>query len=389
MALLPAQWRELRHGERAGAGRARRPRGAGRRQAGRRVRARGDRPGDARSVPRRTAARRHGDGPAAGCLLPPASRCGGTHWIGMAFLALDNLTKSFGSHLAVDRLTLEVEKGEFVSLLGPSGCGKTTTLQMIAGFVEPTGGAIRLEGRDLLAVKPAKRGLGIVCQSYALFPHMTVTENVSFGLEMQGVAAAERTKRVGETLELVGLGAFTARFPRQLSGGQQQRVALARALVIRPQILLLDEPLSNLDAKLREEMQIELRQIQRTVGTTTILVTHDQAEAMALSDRIVVMNHGRAEQIGPPHEAYERPATPFVASFLGRTNLVNGTTVRPEKIWFATSGLAGKVRTRIFQGNHWLYQVETAGGLVTVIRQNTGEAMPGEGEAVHLAWAAT
>jgi len=136
-------------------------------------------------------------------------------------------------------------------------------------------------------------------------------------------------------------------------------------------------------------MQIELRQIQRTVGTTTILVTHDQAEAMALSDRVVVMNHGRAEQIGPPHEAYERPATPFVASFLGRTNLVNGTTVRPEKIWFATSGLAGKVRTRIFQGNHWLYQVETAGGLVTVIRQNTGEAMPGEGEAVHLAWAAT
>ena len=274
---------------------------------------------------------------------------------------------------------MAVEKGEFVSLLGPSGCGKTTTLQMIAGFVEPSGGAIRLEGRDLLAIKPAKRGLGIVFQSYALFPHMTVAENVAFGLEMQGVAAAERTRRVGETLELVGLGAFTGRFPRQLSGGQQQRVALARALVIRPQILLLDEPLSNLDAKLREEMQIELRQIQRTVGTTTILVTHDQAEAMALSDRVVVMNHGRAEQIGPPHEAYERPATPFVANFLGRTNLVNGATVRPEKIWFAASGLAGKVRTRIFQGNHWLYQIETADGLVTVIRQNTGEAMPAEG----------
>ena len=169
-----------------------------------------------------------------------------------------------------------------MSLLGPSGCGKTTTLQMIAGFVEPSGGAIRLEGRDLLAVKPAKRGLGIVFQSYALFPHMTVAENVSFGLEMQGVAAAERTRRVGETLALVGLATFAARFPRQLSGGQQQRVALARALVIRPQILLLDEPLSNLDAKLREEMQIELRQIQRSVGTTTILVTHDQGEAMAL-----------------------------------------------------------------------------------------------------------
>jgi len=273
-----------------------------------------------------------------------------------------------------------------VSLLGPSGCGKTTTLQMIAGFVEPTAGAITLEGRDLLAVKPAKRGLGIVFQSYALFPHMTVAENVAFGLEMQGVAAVERTRRVGETLELVGLAAFTGRFPRQLSGGQQQRVALARALVIRPQILLLDEPLSNLDAKLREEMQIELRQIQRTVGTTTILVTHDQAEAMALSDRIVVMNQGRAEQIGPPHETYEQPATSFVASFLGKTNLLAGATVRPEKISFATMGLAGKVRTRIFQGNHWLYQVETPGGLVTVIRQNSGEAMPAEGDAVHLAW---
>ena len=304
----------------------------------------------------------------------------------MAFLELEKLSKSFGSHHAVDGLTLGVEKGEFVSLLGPSGCGKTTTLQMIAGFVEPTSGAIRLAGKDLLATKPAKRGLGIVFQSYALFPHMTVTENVGFGLEMQGVAAAERKTRVGETLDLVGLGAFAGRFPRQLSGGQQQRVALARALVIRPQILLLDEPLSNLDAKLREGMQIELRQIQRTVGTTTILVTHDQAEAMALSDRIVVMNHGKAEQVGPPHEAYEKPATPFVANFLGKTNLVNGTTVRPERISFASAGLAGTVRTRIFQGNHWLYQVDTASGLVTVIRQNTGETMPAEGAAVHLTW---
>jgi putative spermidine/putrescine transport system ATP-binding protein len=306
----------------------------------------------------------------------------------MAFLQLDALSKDFGPHKAVDGLTLSVEKGEFVSLLGPSGCGKTTTLQMIAGFVEPSGGAIRLEGRDLLAVKPAKRGLGIVFQSYALFPHMSVAENVGFGLEMQGVAKAERAKRVGETLELVGLGAFAARFPRQMSGGQQQRVALARALVIKPQILLLDEPLSNLDAKLREEMQIELRQIQRTVGTTTILVTHDQAEAMALSDRIVVMNKGRAEQVAAPHEAYERPATPFVANFLGKTNLVYGKAIRPERIEFAPSGLAGTVRTRIFQGNHWLYQVETASGLLTVIRQNAGGTMPEEGASVHLAWIA-
>src|SRR3954464_4007741 len=183
----------------------------------------------------------------------------------MAFLELERLTKTFGTHNAVDGLTLSVEKGEFVSLLGPSGCGKTTTLQMIAGFVEPSGGSIRLEGRDLLAVKPARRGLGIVFQSYALFPHMTVAENVAFGLEMQGVATAERTRRVGETLELVGLGSFAARYPRQLSGGPQQRVAPAPARVTQPQILLLEEPLSNLDAKLREEMQIELRQIQRTV----------------------------------------------------------------------------------------------------------------------------
>src|SRR5215475_11037360 len=172
---------------------------------------------------------------------------------GMAFLELDKLTKRFGDQLAVDGLSLAVGKGEFVTLLGPSGCGKTTTLQMIAGFTDVTSGNVSLEGRDLLAVKPARRGLGIVFQSYALFPHMTVAENVAFGLEMQGIAVAERARRVGETLELVGLAAFAGRFPRQLSGGQQQRVALARALVIRPQILLLDEPLSNLDAKLREE----------------------------------------------------------------------------------------------------------------------------------------
>src|SRR5260370_26131711 len=215
------------------------------------------------------------------CLLrqlrkPPVQFRAAEHGARVSFLILEKLTKRFGTHLAVDGLSLGVEKGEFVSLLGPSGCGKTTTLQMIAGFVEPTGGAITLEGRDLLAVKPARRGLGVVFQSYALFPHLTVAENVAFGLEMQGVAAAERARRVGETLDLVGLAAFSGRFPRQLPGGRHQRVALARALAIQPQILLLDEPLSNLDAKLREGMQIELRQIQRTVGTTTILVTHDQ-----------------------------------------------------------------------------------------------------------------
>ena len=334
----------------------------------------------------------------------------------MTFLVLDRLSKRFGEAVAVDDLSLAVEKGEFVALLGPSGCGKTTTLRMIAGFVEPSSGAILLEGESLLAVRPSRRGLGIVFQSYALFPHMTAFENVAFGLEMQGVEKAERARRVAETLDLVGLGNLAQRYPRRMSGGQQQRVALARALVIRPRILLLDEPLSNLDAKLREEMQIELRQIQRTLGTTTILVTHDQSEAMALADRIVVMNQGRAEQIAPPFEAYERPATPFVAGFLGKTNVLaakgaDGTvflagarwdvpgapagplaaTVRPEKIAFANSddgpALGGTVRARIFQGNHWLFQIETALGLVTVIRQNTGTTPPGEGENVRLTWA--
>jgi putative spermidine/putrescine transport system ATP-binding protein len=333
----------------------------------------------------------------------------------MSFLVLERLSKRYGDQVAVDALSLAVDKGEFVSLLGPSGCGKTTTLQMIAGFVEPTSGAIRLDGSDLLKLKPSRRGLGIVFQSYALFPHMTVTENVAFGLEMQGVAKADRARRVAETLELVGLAQFAARFPRKLSGGQQQRVALARALVIRPRVLLLDEPLSNLDAKLREEMQIELRAIQRTVGTTTILVTHDQAEAMALSDRVVVMNHGRVEQIARPHEAYERPASLFVAGFLGKTNLIEarvveggtveigaarwpappGTacgavrvTVRPERIAFGPAGVPGVVRARVFQGAQWLLQVDTGSGTMTAIRQNDGAALPEEGEAVHLTWRA-
>jgi putative spermidine/putrescine transport system ATP-binding protein len=336
----------------------------------------------------------------------------------MAFLGLERLTKRFGDHVAVDGLSLGVEQGEFVSLLGPSGCGKTTTLQMIAGFHHPTSGAIALEGRDLIAVPPARRGLGIVFQSYALFPHMTAAENIVFGLEMQGVARAEREERVRQTLTLVGLSALANRYPRRMSGGQQQRVALARALVIRPRILLLDEPLSNLDAKLREEMQIELRQIQRTLGTTTLLVTHDQAEAMALSDRIVVMNQGRVEQIAKPHEAYERPATPFVASFLGKTNMLSAevaedgegrrarigdgswpvgagqgamlATIRPEKINFTDGdtlcAISGTVKTRIFQGHHWLYHVATGAGVVTVIRQNSGEAQPSEGAIVRITW---
>ncbi|MEO8751778.1 MAG: ABC transporter ATP-binding protein [Casimicrobiaceae bacterium] len=336
----------------------------------------------------------------------------------MSFLALDRVRKTFGSAVAVDDMTLDIDQGEFVSLLGPSGCGKTTTLQMLAGFLTPTAGAIRLEDKNLVTVPSNKRGLGIVFQSYALFPHMTVAQNVAFGLEMRNMPRADCARRVTEVLELVGLGAYAPRFPRQLSGGQQQRVALARAISIRPHILLLDEPLSNLDAKLREEMQIELRQIQRQLGTTTVLVTHDQSEAMALSDRIVVMNKGRVEQIGRPDETYELPKTAFVANFLGKTSLLRGTvseagahvaigdggwtvtrapqgpvvvTIRPEKIAFGAynaDGLSGLVKTRIFQGTHWLCQVETSAGNATVIRQNSGDACPCEGSTVRLVWRA-
>lgn len=336
----------------------------------------------------------------------------------MSYLKLIGLTKRYGSVAAVDDFNLEIQRGEFVSLLGPSGCGKTTTLQMVAGFVDPTAGQITLDGKDLLRVPANKRGLGIVFQNYALFPHMTAAQNVSFGLEMLGMDRQARIARVDETLALVGLSHLADRYPAKMSGGQQQRVALARALAIRPSVLLLDEPLSNLDAKLREEMQLELRTIQRTVGTTTILVTHDQSEAMALSDRVVVMNQGKIEQIAEPFVAYEEPETEFVGGFLGKANsfelrvfskngesramigetafalgtvkLATGNViVRPEKMLFAKpseSMLAGKLKSRVFQGNHWLCQVETRLGTVLVIRQNDGTEIPPEGGNVHLRW---
>ena len=338
----------------------------------------------------------------------------------MTYLVLNRLSKRYGETTAVQELSLSVNRGEFISLLGPSGCGKTTTLQMIAGFVEPTGGSIVLDGRDVSRVPANKRGLGLVFQNYALFPHMTVAENVSFGLEMQRVKKDEREARVADALKLVGLSHLADRHPAQMSGGQQQRVALARALVIRPSVLLLDEPLSNLDAKLREEMQLELRSIQRTIGTTTILVTHDQSEALALSDRIVVMNQGRVEQVAEPFQAYEGPASHFVGGFLGKANVFTpkaeqyenetrarigeahipmagaavpqgAVIVRPEKILFsepAACALPGRMKTRVFQGNHWLCQVDTSVGEVMVIRQNDGVPVPAEGETVHLRWRA-
>jgi putative spermidine/putrescine transport system ATP-binding protein len=315
-----------------------------------------------------------------------------------------------------------VERGEFVSLLGPSGCGKTTTLQMIAGFVDVTSGRITLDGRDITHASSNTRGLGIVFQSYALFPHMTVQENVSFGLEMLRVPAVQRRERVQAALALVRLQAHAQRYPRELSGGQRQRVALARALVIEPPVLLLDEPLSNLDAKLREEMQFELREIQRKVGTTTIMVTHDQTEALSVSDRVIVMEAGRITQADTPHRLYEHPGTRFISSFVGKANLlqarvrsagepasvdVAGQTwhvnagnvrkdedvllsLRPEKICLVPPGsghMDGTVRERFFLGSQWLYKVDTPAGALAVLAVNDGTRTAEEGSVTGLDWA--
>jgi ABC-type Fe3+/spermidine/putrescine transport system ATPase subunit len=239
-------------------------------------------------------------------------------------LAVRGLRKTFGPVVAVDDVWLEAAPGEFLALLGPSGCGKSTVLRMVAGLVEPDAGQVLLAGQDITRVPVHRRNLGLVFQSYALFPHMTVFENVAFGLRRRRVPEAELRPRVGRLLDLVRLGPLGGRHPRELSGGQQQRVAVARALVTEPAVLLLDEPLSNLDALLRDEMRVELKRLQERLATTMIFVTHDQAEALALSDRVVVMDRGRVEQVGRPEEVYRRPATPFVARFLGRANFLPG-----------------------------------------------------------------
>jgi putative spermidine/putrescine transport system ATP-binding protein len=240
----------------------------------------------------------------------------------MAHLELTHIQKYFGSTVAVEDFNLAVEQGEFVSFLGPSGCGKTTTLRMIAGFELPTEGHISIDGNDITATPPNKRNVGMVFQSYALFPNMTVAQNVGYGLKIAGKTKIEIDQRVQEMLALIQMDAYGARYPYQLSGGQQQRVALARALAIRPQVLLLDEPLSALDAKIRVELRQEIRRIQRQLGITTIYVTHDQEEALSLSDRIVVMSHGKMEQVGTPTEIYNFPSTEFVARFVGHINLL-------------------------------------------------------------------
>lgn len=248
----------------------------------------------------------------------------------MAFLDLSNLEKVFGVHRVVKDFNLGVDKGEFISLLGPSGCGKTTVLRMVAGFETPTSGSIRIDGQDVTGQRPNQRSIGMMFQAYALFPNMTVADNVAFGLKVKGVPRAEREARVREMLELISLPDLAMRFPFQLSGGQQQRVALARALAPQPRVLLLDEPLSALDAKVRVSLRNEIREIQRELGITTIFVTHDQEEAMSISDRIVVMNGGIAEQAGAPFEIYNNPRTRFVAGFVGTLNMLEATVESVE-----------------------------------------------------------
>ncbi len=254
----------------------------------------------------------------------------------MAQLDIQSLAKRYGEFYAVRDVSLSIRDGEFLVLLGPSGCGKTTTLRMVAGFIEPTAGHVKLAGRDVTTLPPWKRNAGMVFQSYALFPHMTVAQNVAFGLEMRKLPKADIARRVEEALSLVRLGGYGGRLPRQLSGGQQQRGALARALAIRPDVLLLDEPLSNLDAKLRQEVRVEIRELQRQLGLTTVMVTHDQEEALTMADRLVVMNEGAVMQVGSQRDLYERPADRFVAGFVGRTTFLAGTIEAPGR--FRTEG---------------------------------------------------
>ena len=356
--------------------------------------------------------------------------------VGLPAIELSGVVKEFQARgevvTAVAGIDLDIREGEFFSLLGPSGCGKTTTMRMIAGFEEPTQGVIRLHGRDVTNVPPNKRDVNMVFQSYALFPHMNVFENVAFGLRRKSVAKPEITRRVGEMLEIVDLAGRGERRPRELSGGQQQRVALARALVNNPRALLLDEPLGALDLKLRQAMQVELKRIQREVGITFVYVTHDQGEALTMSDRIAVMDDGKVEQLGTPREIYEHPRTRFVAGFIGTSNLLTGTitrmdgdravielgpgeriivpvqdrvvsegtrlelTVRPEKIDLATGqpagegcALRGTVTEVVYLGTSTNFSVSTtAGSDMVVFQQNSASAasVAARGDNVWLSW---
>jgi putative spermidine/putrescine transport system ATP-binding protein len=317
---------------------------------------------------------------------------------------LEAIRKAFGDVVAVDGVDLEIQRGEFFSLLGPSGSGKTTMLRVIAGFERPDSGRVYLRGTDVTTRAPFERDVNTVFQDYALFPHMTVGENVEYGLKVKGVQRRERRGRADEALAMVRLSGFGDRKPSQLSGGQRQRVALARAIVNRPQVLLLDEPLGALDLKLREEMQIELKRIQREVGITFVYVTHDQEEALTMSDRLAVFNRGRVEQVAPPAEVYERPATEFVAGFVGVSNLLERDgklfTVRPEKVRILLDGdspepgahvESGRIRDVVYVGMLTRYLVELdAGGELMAVRQNletsSQDVLAARGKTVRLEW---
>ncbi len=325
---------------------------------------------------------------------------------------LEHLVKRFGDVVAVAGVDLDIADGEFFSMLGPSGSGKTSTLRMIAGFEVPTEGRVLLHGEDVTGVPPFDRDVNTVFQDYALFPHMNVGDNVAYGLVVRRVAAAERRDRVREAMRMVRLEGYEARKPAQLSGGQRQRVALARALVNRPRVLLLDEPLGALDLKLREEMQIELKAIQVQVGVTFVYVTHDQEEALTMSDRIAVFNLGRIEQVGTPAEIYEFPATTFVAGFVGTSNLLVGETarvvigadgvftVRPEKIRIADpaetpgddeASALGRIREVVYIGpdTRYIVALETGSELVVTqqnLQTSSMEALSAQGRAVRLVW---
>jgi spermidine/putrescine transport system ATP-binding protein len=341
---------------------------------------------------------------------------------GVADVRLVEVTKRFDDVTAVDQLSLEIEHGSFFALLGPSGCGKTTTLRMIGGFEQPTEGQIYLGDTEVSGLPSYKRDVNTVFQSYALFPHLSVFENVAFGLRRQGVRGETLTGQVNEILRLVGLEGMGKRKPRQLSGGQQQRVAVARALVNKPKVLLLDEPLGALDLKLRKQMQLELKGIQHDIGVTFVHVTHDQEEAMTMADQIAVMNHGRIEQLGTPTELYETPSTAFVAGFLGVSNLIPGTVsgpesvrlrsgpevrvrpdalagrtgevavgIRPEKIELGQgqpNSLEGTVVEQAYVGVSTQYIVETGCGRLTVYRQNASPGLNGAaaGQKLTLSW---
>jgi putative spermidine/putrescine transport system ATP-binding protein len=303
---------------------------------------------------------------------------------------VEDLHKSYGTVEAVAGVEFEVPAGSFFTLLGPSGSGKTTTLRLIAGFERPDGGAIRLAGAEITGLPPYARDVNTVFQDYALFPHMTVAENVGYGLRVRKVGRAERERRVAEVLSTVRLGEHGGRKPIQLSGGQRQRVALARAIVNRPRVLLLDEPLGALDLKLRQEMQLFLKALQRDLGMTFVYVTHDQEEALTMSDRIAVFNHGRIEQLGTPTEVYEQPATEFVAGFVGSSNIVERdgrrVCIRPERISFAEEGQAARIDDVVFVGAFTRYLVVTdEGERLSVVRQAGPAALP-RGTAVHLVW---